>query len=138
MYAHASAPIRIGIAGGGTDLPAWTRERVGRCLSLAIDTYTHAVAISRRDKQVVASYAQRDVAGCATEIANGLVRESALLHGFEDSFEVHTLSEVTSQGSGLGVSSSFAVALAACFECLRDTSFGIRIGAKDIDDGKIA
>lgn len=108
--------MRIGIAGGGTDLPAWTRERVGRCLSLAIKSHTHAVAISRPDRQVVASYLKRDVAQAATEIANGLIRESALLHGWEDSFEVHTLSELSSHGSGLGVSSSIAVSLAACFK----------------------
>ena len=118
MFAHAQAPIRIGIAGGGTDLPAWTKERVGYCLNLAIATYTHAVAIHRPDKLVVASYSQRDVAGAATEIANGLIRESALLHGFEDGFEVHILSEISSRGSGLGVSSSIAVALIACFDQL--------------------
>ncbi len=116
MYAHSRAPVRIGIAGGGTDLPAWTRDRVGRCLSLAIASYTHAVAIARPDRQVVASYLKRDTAQAATEIANGLIRESALLHGWEDGFEVHTLSELSSHGSGLGVSSSIAVSLAACFQ----------------------
>lgn len=119
MYSHAQAPVRIGIAGGGTDLPAWTKSgRVGRCLSLAINMHTHAVAIMRPDKQVIASYLKLDMAAAATEIANGLIRESALLHGFEDSFEVHTLSELSSHGSGLGVSSSIAVALSACFERL--------------------
>jgi len=118
LYAHAQAPVRIGIAGGGTDLPAWTATRTGHCLSLAVQMYTHAVAIHRPDGQVVASYRHRDVAQAATEIANGLIRESALLHGWEDSFEVHTLSELSSFGSGLGVSSSIAVALAACFRRL--------------------
>jgi D-glycero-alpha-D-manno-heptose-7-phosphate kinase len=118
VYAHAQSPCRIGIAGGGTDLPAWTSTRTGRCLSLAIKAYTHAVAISRPDGRVVASYRKRDEATAATEIANGLIRESALLHGWEDGFEVHTLSELSSHGSGLGVSSSIAVSLAACFQRL--------------------
>ncbi len=118
MYAHARAPVRIGIAGGGTDLPAWTKVQPGHCLSLAIQNYTHAVAIARPDGQVVASYLKRDVALAATEIANGLIRESALMHGWEDGFEVHTLSELSSHGSGLGVSSSIAVALGACFQRL--------------------
>lgn len=125
MFAHAQAPVRIGIAGGGTDLPAWTSTgRVGRCLSLAVKMYTHAVAIHRPDGQVVASYRKRDVSNCATEIANGLIRESALLHGWEDSFEVHTLSELSSKGSGLGVSSSIAVSLAACFRRLAELRAG--------------
>lgn len=126
MYAHAQSPVRIGIAGGGTDLPAWTRDRVGRCLSLAIKSHTHAVAISRPDGQVVASYLKRDVAHAATEIANGLIRESALRHGWEDGFEVHTLSELSSRGSGLGVSSSIAVSLAACFQQLSALRDGMR------------
>ncbi len=131
MYAHAAAPVRIGIAGGGTDLPAWTKDQVGYCLSLAIKNYTHAVAIARPDGQVVASYLKRDVALAATEIANGLIRESALLHGWEDGFEVHTLAELSSHGSGLGVSSSIAVALAACFQrlaVLRDRRTRPRMG----------
>lgn len=119
MYAHAQSPVRIGLAGGGTDLPAWTSSgRTGRCLSLAIKAYTHAVAIARPDGLVVASYRDRVEAPAATEIANGLVRESALLHGWEEGFEVHTLSELSSRGTGLGVSSSIAVSLAACFQRL--------------------
>lgn len=130
MFSHAQAPIRIGIAGGGTDLPAWTHERQGRCLSLAIAVYTHAVAITRPDGQVVASYNHLDRATCATEIGNGLVRESALMHGFEDGFEVHTLSEVSSHGSGLGVSSSIAVSLTACFSRLREMLKGVDVKKK--------
>lgn len=136
MYAHAQAPVRIGIAGGGTDLPAWTRERTGFCLSLALKMYTHAVAISRPDGQVVASYARRDVSSAATEIANGLIRESALLHGWEDSFEVHTLSELSSFGSGLGVSSSIAVALAACFTRLASLRAGSDVMPRWRDGGE--
>lgn len=139
MYAHAQAPARIGIAGGGTDLPAWTRSgRIGRCLSLAIRSYTHAVAISRPDGRVVASYRQRDDASCATEIANGLIRESALMHGWEDGFEVHTLSELSSLGSGLGVSSSIAVSLAACFRELAHLRAGDSTPARWRDGGEDA
>ncbi len=138
MFAHAQAPVRVGIAGGGTDLPAWTKERAGKCLSLAIASYTHAVAISRPDGQVVASYRKRDVSTAATEIANGLIRESALLHGWEDGFEVHTLSELSSRGSGLGVSSSIAVALAACFQRLAQLRGGISAEPRWIDGGEPA
>lgn len=138
MYVHAQAPVRIGIAGGGTDLPAWTKERVGYCLSLAINTYTHTVAIMRPDKKVVASYRQLDHAACATEIANGLIRESALMHGWEDSFEVHTLSEISSLGSGLGVSSSIAVALAAVFARMTVLQSGCAAEPKWMDGGEPA
>lgn len=138
MYAHAQAPVRIGIAGGGTDLPAWTRERVGHCLSLAVRSHTHAVAISRPDGQVVASYRKRDVSTSATEIANGLVRESALLHGWEEGFEVHTISELTSRGSGLGVSSSIAVSLAACFQRLARLRDGVTAEPRWQDGGEPA
>lgn len=138
IYAHAQAPVRIGIAGGGTDLPAWTREHVGRCLSLAIKAYTHSVVIARPDGQVVASYRKRDVSTAATEIANGLIRESALLHGWEDGFEVHTLSELSSRGSGLGVSSSIAVTLAACFQRMALMRAGIVKEMRWLDGGEPA
>lgn len=119
MYVHAHAPCRIGIAGGGSDLPAWTRSLPGRCLGLSIASYTHVVAITRPDRRVVAVYRQRDTESAATEIANGLIRECALAHGWVDGFEVHTLSEMSSRGSGLGVSSSFAVSLSAAFARMR-------------------
>jgi D-glycero-alpha-D-manno-heptose-7-phosphate kinase len=41
------------------------------------------------------------------------------MHGWETGFEVHTLSELTSHGSGLGVSSSIAVSLTACFRQMK-------------------
>lgn len=138
MYAHAQSPCRIGIAGGGTDLPAWTRERRGYCLTLGIATYTHAVCITRPDRQVVASYRHLDQASAATEIANGLIRESALLHGFEDGFEVHTLSEVSSLGSGLGVSSSIAVCLAAVFQRMVQMRGGAAAGDSPSKSARIA
>lgn len=116
MYVHAQAPCRIGIAGGGTDLPAWTGAgRTGLCLSLAIQHYAHAAVIERPDRQVVAAYSRLEHAPRATEIGNGLIRESALAYGFETGFEVHTMSEIPSYGSGLGASSAIAVSLAACF-----------------------
>jgi D-glycero-alpha-D-manno-heptose-7-phosphate kinase len=135
MYSHAQAPVRIGIAGGGTDLPVWTKERQGLCLSLAIKSYTHAVAIDRPDGAVVASYRNRDVATAATEIANGLIRESALMYGWEDGFEVHTLSELSSRGTGLGVSSSIAVSLAACFHRLSSMRRGVATEPRWSDGG---
>jgi len=116
LHAHASAPARVGIAGGGTDLPAWTSSgRVGRCLSIAIARYAHALVIPRHDGRFVAAYRQLDEATYATEIANGLIRESARMAGFYTNIEVHTASEISSRGSGLGASSAIAVALAAAF-----------------------
>jgi D-glycero-alpha-D-manno-heptose-7-phosphate kinase len=38
-----------------------------------------------------------------------------MMHGLIDSFEVHTLSDVSSNGSGLGTSSSIAICLSAVF-----------------------
>ena len=139
MFAHASAPCRIGIAGGGTDLPVWVNSgRVGRCLSLAIDVRAHAVAITRPDRRVVASYRRLDEATCATEIANGLIRESALMHGWEDGFEVHTMSEVSSRGSGLGASSALAVALAAVFSRMTCLAKAQVVDPKWMDGGEPA
>lgn len=121
MYAHARAPIRIGIAGGGTDLPAWLNTgRIGRCLTLAIKMYTHASAITRPDQRTVAAYRKLDDEPAATEIGNGLIRESALMHGWKHGFEIHTISEMSSYGTGLGVSSSIAVSLAACFSRMNE------------------
>ncbi|TAL46058.1 MAG: hypothetical protein EPN91_01025, partial [Salinibacterium sp.] len=94
--------------------------------------------MDRPDKRVVASYRRLDEAPSATEIANGLIRESALVHGFVDGFEVHTLSQVTSLGSGLGVSSSIAVALAATFSRLDVMRKGGNVEPRWQDGGEVA
>ena len=134
-FAHAYAPIRIGIAGGGTDLPVWTHERSGRSLTLAVASYTHVAVITRPDHHVVASYRRREEVTSTTELANSLIRETALAHGFDDGFEVHILSEISSMGSGLGVSSSISVALEAAFSALKTSSAGAFPEIRWVDGG---
>ena len=109
------APLRIGIAGGGTDLPVWANVRIGKCLSLAIKPCVYALLVNRFDHKVVAAYSQIENARRITEIGHGLIRECALNLGVLDGIEVHTVSAITSKGSGLGASSSFAVALIKLF-----------------------
>jgi D-glycero-alpha-D-manno-heptose-7-phosphate kinase len=39
MIARARAPLRVALAGGGTDVPPYTKERIGAVLNFTIDKY---------------------------------------------------------------------------------------------------
>ena len=51
-------PLRIGLVGGGTDLPDYYREHVGRVLNCAIDKYVYVIK-QRFDKDIYVNYSKR-------------------------------------------------------------------------------
>ena len=46
-------PLRIGLVGGGTDLPGYYREHGGRVLNAALDKYVYVIVKQRFDDDVL-------------------------------------------------------------------------------------
>lgn len=113
------APLRISFAGGGTDLSAFYQVSPGRVISTAIDKYVYVVINpTPLTKRVVARYSTVEFVNHARELKNDRMREALLTLGIESNIEIGTFSHMH-VGTGLGGSSSFAVALMrGLYNCL--------------------
>ena len=104
-------PLRVGLVGGGTDLPSYYREHGGRVLNAAIDKYVYVVVKQRFDDDIYVNYSQKEIATRVEDIRHDLVREAMHMAGVRHGVEITTLADIPSAGSGLGSSSSVTVGL---------------------------
>ena len=104
-------PLRIGLLGGGTDLPDYYRHSGGRVLNCAIDKYIYVIVKQRFDDEIYVNYSKKEIVSSVVELEHELVREAMLMTGVERGVEITTLADIPSAGSGLGSSSAVTVGL---------------------------
>jgi D-glycero-alpha-D-manno-heptose-7-phosphate kinase len=104
-------PLRIGLLGGGTDLPGYYREHGGRVLNCAIDKYIYVVVKQRFDDDIYVNYSRKEIVSKVDDLEHELVREAMLMTGVTQGVEITTLADIPSAGSGLGSSSAVTVGL---------------------------
>jgi D-glycero-alpha-D-manno-heptose-7-phosphate kinase len=104
-------PLRVGLVGGGTDLPDYYREHGGRVLNAAIDKYVYVVVKQRFDDDIYVNYSTKEVVSRVEDLQHELVREALHMTGIRGGVEITTLADIPSAGSGLGSSSSVTVGL---------------------------
>ncbi|MFC8501716.1 hypothetical protein ACFUC1_05115 [Pedococcus sp. NPDC057267] len=104
-------PLRVGLVGGGTDLPDFYREHGGRVLNAAIDKYVYVVVKQRFDDDVYVNYSAKEVVSRVEDLQHELVREAMHMTGVRGGVEITTLADIPSAGSGLGSSSAVTVGL---------------------------
>jgi D-glycero-alpha-D-manno-heptose-7-phosphate kinase len=136
---RARAPLRLGLAGGGTDLSPYCDEFGGAVLNATIDRFAYAFISPRDDGKVV--FRAKDLGreevleaaprlpGAALLLHRGvyecMVRDH---HGGEAIAATITTTVDAPLGSGLGASSALVVALVEAFREL----LGITLGPYDI------
>lgn len=104
-------PLRVSFAGGGTDLPAFYGRERGAVLAAAIDKYIYITVNRKFDDRIRASYSITETVDRASELRHELIREALRLVGIDTGIEITSISDVPSQGTGLGSSSSYTVGL---------------------------
>ena len=104
-------PLRVSFVGGGTDLRAFYRRERGAVLSTAIDKYIYITVNRKFDNKIRASYSITEFADHPSQLKHELIREAMLLTGIDGGVEITSISDVPSQGTGLGSSSSYTVGL---------------------------
>ena len=104
-------PLRIGLVGGGTDLPTYYREHGGRVLNAAIDKYVYVIVKQRFDDDIYVNYSKKEMVSRVEDLQHELVREAMHMAGIRGGVEITTLADIPSAGSGLGSSSSVTVGL---------------------------
>ncbi len=103
-------PLRIGLAGGGTDLPAFFREEPGAVLSATIDKYVHVIVNRRFEPEIRVSYTKTEIVKDVGDIQHDLVREALRFTGLPSHIEILTVADIPA-GAGLGSSSAVTVGL---------------------------
>ena len=124
---RARAPLRLGFAGGGTDVSPFSDEYGGFVLNATIDKYAYTTITSRDDGlvELLAADGQRSWRGPASEalpsvkglelhtgVYNRILREFGRREPLSISIVTHSEAP---PGSGLGSSSTMVVALIQAF-----------------------
>jgi D-glycero-alpha-D-manno-heptose-7-phosphate kinase len=104
-------PLRVGLVGGGTDLPDYYREHGGRVLNAAIDKFVYVIVKQRFDDDIYVNYSRKEIVSRVEDLQHELVREALHMAGIRGGVEITTLADIPSAGSGLGSSSSVTVGL---------------------------
>ncbi len=120
----ARAPMRVSLAGGGTDLAAYYAHYEGMVISTAINKYFYTVAEESDDLQIIsADYRSLFRHTASSDLVwNGeLPLPKAVLHhfGIRRGLNLFTASEVP-PGTGLGSSSAATVAMVRALSTLTD------------------
>ena len=114
------APFRISFFGGGTDFPAFYEEHGGKVISTSIDKYCY---VNTRhlppffDYSNEISYSQRERVHSVDEIEHPAIREAMKLLDMREL--TITYDADLPARSGLGTSSSFAVAMLLAFYAIK-------------------
>jgi len=128
---RARAPLRLGLAGGGTDLPSYSSQHGGAVLNATIDRYAFAFISSRDDGRI--HFEACDLDREETHESAAVLPASTLLlhrgvyermvrefHGGEKLSITVTTAVDAPMGSGLGSSSALVVALIEAYRTYLD------------------
>jgi len=108
-------PLRISFAGGGSDLPAYYTQEPGAVLSTAINKYIYITVNRKFDEKIRASYSITEIVEHVDELRHELIREALKLVAPPCGIEITSISDIPSQGTGLGSSSTYTVGLLNSF-----------------------
>lgn len=104
-------PLRISFVGGGSDLPAFYRQELGAVVSTAINKYIYITVNPKFDQKIRASYSRTEIVNGLDDLQHELIREALKVTGIEGAIEITSISDIPSQGTGLGSSSTYTVGL---------------------------
>ncbi|HTY22255.1 MAG TPA: GHMP kinase [Desulfomonilaceae bacterium] len=106
-------PLRISFCGGGTDLPSYYLRQQGAVLSTTVNKYIY-ITVNRLSPyfahSILLKYSQSELVDSVEEIRHPIIREAMKLTGIVDRVEITSMADIPA-GTGLGSSSSYAVAL---------------------------
>jgi D-glycero-alpha-D-manno-heptose-7-phosphate kinase len=125
---RSRAPLRLGLAGGGTDVSPYCDEHGGAVLNLTIDLYAYTILEPAKDGRVcftaadIDAHFEADADADGMEIADPLILHRAVYRRVVNQFnggrklpcKITTFCDAP-PGSGLGTSSTMVVSLLKAF-----------------------
>lgn len=104
-------PLRVSFVGGGSDLPPFYKNYKGAVVSTAIDKYMYITVNKKFDNKIRASYSITEIVNKIGQLKHELIRETLKMLNLDGGIEITSISDIPSQGTGLGSSSSYTVGL---------------------------
>ncbi|MGE5180411.1 MAG: sugar kinase [Acidobacteriota bacterium] len=104
------APVRFSLGGGGTDLPAYSREHGGFLVAAAVDKFVFVCVGRRFYNTIRLAYSETETVDDVDKIKHRIYRAALKQVDLRSNLELHSLADVPAN-TGLGSSSSFTVAL---------------------------
>ncbi len=104
-------PLRVSFVGGGSDLPAFYRREFGAVVATAISKYVYITVNPKFDGKIRVSYSVTEIVDSLSQLRHELIREALRLVGIRGGIEITSISDIPSEGTGLGSSSSYTVGL---------------------------
>jgi D-glycero-alpha-D-manno-heptose-7-phosphate kinase len=105
----SQTPLRISLLGGNTDFPDYYEKYGGLVLTTTIDKYVYCIVKERYDDLIKLNYSVKESVSKVDELKHELVREALKLVGIKKGIEITFISDISTEGSGLGSSSSVTV-----------------------------
>lgn len=104
-------PLRLSIAGGGTDLPAWYKNHGSMFISAAINKYIYiTIQQNNYSEKINLRYSETEEVDNIDEIKHNIIRETLRLFPQRGGINITSHADIPS-GTGLGSSGSFGVAI---------------------------
>ena len=124
------SPLRISLAGGGSDLEEYYKTGFGAVVSTAIDKYIYITINKKFDDMIRVSYSKTEVVNNVNEIDHNVIRESLKFLGISKKIEVVYMGDIPlgTAGVGLGSSSGLAVGVLNALYAFK----GLHVSAKKL------
>ena len=107
----SKTPLRISFFGGNTDFKEYYLNYGGLVLDTTIDKFIYCIVVKRFDDLIIVNYSDKEIVNNTAELKHDIARECLKLLGIEKGIEITFLSDIPTQGSGLGSSSAVTVGL---------------------------
>jgi D-glycero-alpha-D-manno-heptose-7-phosphate kinase len=100
-------------------MPSFYEREAGAVVSTAIDKYVYIAINPKFDRKIRASYSRTELVDTVDELVHELIRESLKVAGINGGVEITSISDIPSEGTGLGSSSAYVVGLLNAFHAYR-------------------
>jgi len=107
----ACAPLRFSLNGGGSDLPIFSNKFEGKVVSITLDRYVYVTVSKSFSNHFRLAYSKIEHPKNISEIKHPIIRACLEKMKINDFLEITSIADIPSNGSGLGSSSAFTVAL---------------------------
>ncbi|MDQ3934984.1 MAG: galactokinase [Actinomycetota bacterium] len=104
----ARSPLRVTLAGGGTDLPSWYRRGGGYVVAAAIDRHVFMLVNTEHQDRIRLKHMEWEEADEPGQVGHPILREALLRRWNGAPLELASTSDVP-PGTGLGSSGAYAV-----------------------------